>query len=51
LEPTLHDYRTVQFSKTVAAGKKSDLMYEIIRRQGHNAKQNNVTLEEGDVKP
>ncbi len=51
LEPTLHDYRTVQFAKTVAAGKKADLLFEIIRRQGHNAKQNNVTLEEGDVKP
>jgi hypothetical protein len=48
LEPTLHDYRTVQFSKTVVAGKKADLMFEIIRRQGHNAKQNNVTLEQGE---
>ena len=51
LEPKLHDYRTVQFAATVAAGKKADLMFEIIRRQGHNAKQNNVTLEQGEVKP
>jgi hypothetical protein len=50
LEPKLHDYRTVQFAKTVAAGKKADLMFEIVRRQGHNAKQNNVTLEQGEVK-
>ncbi len=51
LEPKLHDYRTVQFAATVAAGKKADLTFEIIRRQGHNAKQNNVTLEQGEVKP
>jgi hypothetical protein len=51
LEPKLHDYRTVQFATTVAAGKKADLKFEIIRHQGHNAKQNNVTLEQGEVKP
>ncbi len=51
LEPKLHDFRTVQFSKTVAAGKKVDLDFEIIRRQGHNATQNNVMLEQADVKP
>jgi hypothetical protein len=49
LEPKLHDYRTVQFATTVAAGKKADLTFEIIRRQGHNAKQNTVTLEQGEV--
>jgi hypothetical protein len=49
LEPKLHDYRTVQFGKTVAAGKRVDLMFEIIRRQGHNATQNNITLEQGEV--
>jgi hypothetical protein len=51
LEPKLHDYHTVQFGKTVAAGKKVDLNFEIVRRQGHNATQNNITLEQGDVKP
>jgi hypothetical protein len=51
LAPKLHDYRTVQFGTTVAAGKKADLKFEIIRHQGHNAKQNNVTLEQGEVKP
>jgi hypothetical protein len=50
LEPKLHDYRTVDFSKRIAAGKEADLMYEIIRRQGHNATKNNVTLEAGGVK-
>ena len=33
------------------AGKKADLMFEIVRHQGRNAKQNNVTLEEGAVTP
>ncbi len=51
LEPKLHDYHTVQFGKTVAAGKKVDLNFEIVRRQGHNATQNNITLEQADVKP
>jgi len=51
LKPTLHDYQTVQFTATVDAGKKSDLLFEILRHEGHNAKQNNVTLEEAEVKP
>jgi hypothetical protein len=50
LEPKLHDFRTVQFGKMVAAGKRADLPFEIIRRQGHNATQNNITLEQGEVK-
>ena len=50
LEPKLRDYRTVEFSKRIAAGKRTDLMFEIIRRQGHNATKNNVTLEAGEVK-
>jgi hypothetical protein len=51
LEPKLHDFRTVQFSKPVDPGKKVDLNFEIVRRQGHNATQNNVTLEQADVQP
>jgi hypothetical protein len=49
LEPKLHDYRTVQFSARVDAGEKENLFFEVIHRQGHNAKQNNVTLEAVDV--
>jgi len=49
LEPRLFDYQTVEYKTTVPAGKRVDLMQEIIRRQGRNAKQNNVTLEAGDV--
>ena len=51
LEPKLHDYQTVEFKSTVAAGKKVDLLFEISRLQGTSAKQNNVTLQEGKVAP
>jgi len=51
LEPKLHDYQTVEFRSTVAAGKKMDLLFEVIRLQGTSAKQNNVTLQEGKVAP
>lgn len=51
LKPVLHDYQTVQFTASVDAGKKADLLFEVIRHQGHNSKQSNVTLEDGEVKP
>jgi hypothetical protein len=51
LKPILHDFRTVQFQSNVDAGKKVDLLYELLNHQGHNATQNNVTLEEAQVKP
>jgi hypothetical protein len=51
LEPKLHDYQTVEYKANVAAGKRVDLMQEVVRHQGRNAKQNNVTLEAGDVRP
>jgi hypothetical protein len=51
LSPVLHDYRTVQFSTSVDAGKKAELYFELLSHQGHNAKQSNVTLETKEVKP
>ena len=51
LMPKLFDYRTVEFTTTVPAGKKADLLHEVVRKQGYLAKQNNVTLEAGEVKP
>lgn len=51
LEPKLHDYQTVEFKSTVAAGKQVDLLFEVSRLQGTSAKQNNVTLQDGDVAP
>jgi hypothetical protein len=49
LEPTLHDYQSPQFMARIPAGKRADLLFEIVRKQGTNAKQNNVTLETADV--
>jgi hypothetical protein len=51
LEPVLFDYLTPQFLAKVAPGKRADLLFEIIRKQGTNAKQNNVTLQSAEVKP
>ena len=35
----------------VKPGKKAELLYEVLQHQGRNAKQNNVTVEEAEVKP
>jgi len=51
LKPKLHDYQTVEVTAQVPAGKKSDLTFEVIRKQGTNAKQDNVTLETAEVTP
>ncbi len=51
LKPILHDFQTVQFAATVAPAGKSDLLFELLRHQGRNSKQNNVTLEEAQIKP
>jgi hypothetical protein len=48
LAPTLFDYQTPQFLARIPAGKRADLRFEIIRKQGTSAKQNNVTLAAGD---
>jgi hypothetical protein len=44
LDPTLHDYRTPQFTATIAAADERDLAYDLSFRQGINKTQNNVTL-------
>ncbi|HEX5106278.1 MAG TPA: hypothetical protein VFV87_20805 [Pirellulaceae bacterium] len=51
LEPKLHDYRTALFLARIAPGKRADLLFEIVRKQGTSAKQNNITLEAAEVKP
>ena len=51
LKPSQHDFQTVQFTTTVEPAKKTDLLFEIVRKQGRNSKQNNVTLEETAIKP
>ncbi len=50
LEPKLHDFQTVEYTATVPASKRVDLRQEVVRHQGHNAKQNNVTLEKSEIK-
>jgi hypothetical protein len=50
LGPKLHDYRTVEFTAAVPPGQRADLLFEIVRHQGHNATQNNVTLEAAEMK-
>jgi hypothetical protein len=50
LEPTAFDFQTAQFSTQVPVGGKRELRYELVQHQGHNAKQNHVTLESADVK-
>jgi hypothetical protein len=44
-----HDFQTVQYTAAVNPGDKAELLYEIVQRQGHNAKQNHVTVERGGV--
>ncbi len=51
LDPKLHDYQTVEYTTTVSAGKRVDRLQEVVRHQGRNAKQSNVTLQAGDVRP
>jgi hypothetical protein len=40
----LFDFQTVEFTAPVAVGKKADCLFEILRHQGRNSKQNNITL-------
>jgi len=45
LAAKLHDFQTVELTTSVPRGQRVDLPFEIVRHQGRNAKQNNVTLE------
>jgi hypothetical protein len=49
LNPTLHDFQTVQFEADIAAGEKAALDYEVIARMGYNQKQNRVELQSGEA--
>ena len=46
----LHDFRTVQFTTTLEAGLKQDNLFEVVTSQGRNQKQNNVILEEAEIR-
>ena len=49
LAPKLHDYQRVEYTAAVPAGKRVELVQEIVRHQGRNAKQNNVTVEAAEI--
>jgi len=49
LEAKNHDYRTVQYTAAIEAGRKVDLLYEILEHQGRNKKQDNVTIEQTSI--
>jgi hypothetical protein len=51
IKSKLHDYQTVEVTAQVPAGKRSDLLFELVRKNGTSAKQNNVTLESAEIKP
>ena len=51
LEPRLHDYQTAEFTAQVPANKTANLRFEIVRQQGRNARQNNITLENAEIRP
>jgi hypothetical protein len=44
-----HDFQTVEYTAAVKPGEKADLLYEVVQKQGHNATQNNVTIEKAAV--
>src|SRR5262245_46040742 len=39
LEPKLHDYQTAEFLSRIAPAKRADLQFELVRKQGINAKR------------
>jgi hypothetical protein len=41
-----HDYQTVQYQATIDAGQWSDLLYEVITKEGRNQEQNRVVIEQ-----
>ena len=51
LKPVLHDYQTVQLTATVEPAKRVDLLFGVLRHQGRNGKQSNVTLETAEIRP
>lgn len=48
LDATRHDNQTVVFGGTLSPGEEYDADYEVVTRQGHNAKQGRVEIEDAD---
>ena len=51
LEAKNHDFQTVEYTASVGAGQRRELLYEVVQRQGYNARQNNVTIQRAAVEP
>ena len=45
------DYHTAEYTQEIVAGRKADLLYEIVQHQGHSKKQDNVTIEKAEIDP
>ena len=44
-----HDFQSVDFKAEVGPGVTRDLLYEVVIKQGHNAKQRRLELESRDI--
>ncbi len=44
LDAKRHDFRTVEFSTSLAVGKTRSLLYEVLTRKGRNGRQNEVKI-------
>jgi hypothetical protein len=51
LDPKNHDFQTVEYQASVGPGERTDLLYEILRHQGNNKKQDNVTTQDAGIEP
>jgi hypothetical protein len=49
LNPKLIDYQTVEFTSEVNPAEKQALLFEAVQKQGTNAKQNRIVLEDAKV--
>jgi hypothetical protein len=47
LEAKNHDFQTVEYTAAVQPGEKAELLYEVVHRQGYNARQNHVVIQRG----
>jgi len=45
LDAKQHDYRTVEYEREVGKGERAELPYEVLVRNGYNAKQSRVAIE------
>jgi hypothetical protein len=49
LNPKMIDYQTVEFTSSVKPAEKQDLLFEIVQKQGTNAKQSRIILQDAKL--